>query len=77
MTIAAATMIWTAMAAYLAAGFVFALLFALSGAMRIDHAAKGAGIFFRLLIVPGAALLWPLLLLMWIVGAGANKRDAA
>jgi hypothetical protein len=77
MTIAAAEMIWIGAAAYLAAGVLFALLFAFAGAARLDRATKSAGPFFRFLIVPGAALLWPLLALMWIVGAGANRRDAA
>lgn len=76
MTAHTAEMIWAAIAAYLAAGFVFALPFAFGGAVRMDRAVKGAGFFFRLLIVPGAALLWPLMLLLWIAGAGANRRDA-
>lgn len=77
MTIATAEMIWAAVAIYLAIGFVMALAFAFGGAPRIDGAAKDAGLFFRLLIMPGTALLWPLILLMWIAGVGANKRDAA
>ena len=77
MTVTTATMIWTGVAAYLAAGLLFAVMFAFGGAVRIDRAAKGSGLFFRALIVPGAALLWPLLLLMWVFGAGADKRDAA
>ncbi len=77
MTIAAAEMIWIGAAAYLAAGLLFALAFAFGGAARIDRATQGAGVFFRLLILPGAALLWPLVLVMWIAGAGANRRDAA
>lgn len=77
MTIATAEMIWTAVAIYLAIGFLMALAFAFGGASRIDRAAKHAGMFFRLLIMPGTALLWPLILLMWMAGVGANKRDAA
>jgi hypothetical protein len=49
---------------YLAIGLVFAIPFALIGAKRIDpHAAR-----FRLLIIPGAAALWPLLLQRWVAG---------
>ena len=77
MTIAAAEMMWIGAAAYLAVGALFALFFAFAGAARLDRATKGAGPFFRLLLLPGAALLWPLLALMWIAGAGANRRDAA
>mgnify|MGYP006891165931 CR=1 FL=1 len=66
-----------AVAIYLAIGAALAVFLAAGGAVRLDRAAKGAGIVFRIFIIPGAALLWPLLLLMWIAGAGANKRDAA
>lgn len=77
MTIAAAEMFWIGAAAYCAAGALFALIFVFAGAARIDRATKGTGVLFRLLILPGAVLLWPFLLLMWVAGAGANRRDAA
>lgn len=77
MSVGAAVMLWTAVGGYLALGLLFALAFTFGGAVRIDRATTDAGLLFRLLILPGAALLWPLLLLMWIAGAGANKRDAA
>lgn len=50
-------------AAYVAIGVVFALWFAASGVDRFDGAARGAGITFRALIFPGAAALWPVLLM--------------
>jgi membrane protein implicated in regulation of membrane protease activity len=54
--------------AYLAIGLVFAVPFALVGAKKIDpHAAKGSW-GFRLLIIPGATALWPLLLRRWVAG---------
>jgi hypothetical protein len=77
MTIDAAEKIWLAAGAYLAAGAVFAALFVALGVRRMDAATKGAGLLFRLLIAPGTALLWPILLLMWVSGASANRRDAA
>jgi hypothetical protein len=52
--------------AYLALGLVFAIAFASFGVGRIDPAAHGATLGFRLLIVPGSALLWPLLLRRWL-----------
>ena len=54
--------------AYLALGAVFAPAFALAGAQRIDPAARGATWGFRVLILPGAAALWPLLLRRWWLG---------
>jgi len=39
------------------------------GVDRIDPNARGAGLGFRLLILPGSAALWPLLLRRWIAGS--------
>lgn len=55
-------------ALYLAAGAVFALAFLLFGLTRIDHGAKGAGLGFRLMILPGLIALWPLMLIRWLSG---------
>ena len=46
---------------YLGAGCAFAIWFAIAGVGRIDPAAANAGTGFRVLLVPGAAALWPLL----------------
>ena len=55
--------------AYLACGLIFAFPFAFVGARRIDpHAVHGSW-GFRLLIIPGATALWPLLLRRWFSGA--------
>ncbi len=53
---------------YIACGLVFAPLFAWRGARRIDPAAKTAGLGFRLIILPGAVALWPVLLRRWHSG---------
>lgn len=52
--------------AYAAFGLLFAVVFVVAGVGRIDHAAAGSGLGFRLMILPGAAALWPLLLVRWI-----------
>jgi hypothetical protein len=57
--------IWLA-GAYVAAGLVFAAAFVTWGVQRMDPAAKGAPLGFRLLILPGSAALWPLLLRRWM-----------
>jgi hypothetical protein len=36
------------------------------GIQRVDPAARGMPLTARVLLVPGAAALWPLLLLKWI-----------
>ena len=68
---------------YLALGLLFALAFAARGCRSIDPAAKDGTLGFRILIVPGAAALWPLLLRRWITGVRSPPaernahRDAA
>ena len=53
---------------YLACGLLFALPFAFLGVGRIDpHASHGTW-GFRLLIIPGATALWPILLRRWVKG---------
>ena len=58
----------TNVAIYLAIGAIFAPVFAFWGARRIDPAATTATLGFRILIMPGAVLLWPLLLYRWLRG---------
>ena len=55
-----------ALGAYLAIGAGFAVFFATWGAQAIDPAAKGMPIAARLLILPGAMGLWPVLLVKWL-----------
>jgi hypothetical protein len=58
-----------AFATYLLCGCVFAIAFVLVGVKRMDpHAAQGSW-GFRLLIIPGAVFLWPLLAKRWLSGA--------
>jgi hypothetical protein len=58
---------------YLAVGVVSAAAFATVGVAAVDPAAKGAPIGFRLMIVPGAAALWPLVLVRW--ARASRRRD--
>ena len=44
---------------YLGAGTIVALLFAFGVVARVEPSAHGASFMFKLLIVPGATLLWP------------------
>jgi hypothetical protein len=56
------------LAAYLAAGVFVGVPFVLVGAGRMDSAARGAPVGFRVLIFPGVVALWPLLVWMWARG---------
>ena len=51
---------------YAAAGLVFVAAFVIAGIGRIDQVANGSSIGFRLIVLPGAAALWPLLLRRWL-----------
>ena len=67
---------------YLLAGLLFALPFVARGIERIDPAAHGASWGFRLLVLPGAVALWPILLRRWWRGtpppveSNAHRRAA-
>lgn len=58
-------LILAALSIYFAIGVVFALAFVLRGAVRVDPAARGTPLSVRVLILPGAAALWPVLLVKW------------
>ena len=51
---------------YLAIGVVFALGFAWRGWRAIESPGTEGTIVFRILLIPGATLLWPLLLRRWL-----------
>jgi hypothetical protein len=51
--------------AYAGIGVAFAIAFAARGAGVVDPAARGAPVGFRLLLIPGAVALWPLLGVRW------------
>lgn len=52
-------------AIYLGLGILFAVGFVVWGIERIDPATRGTTFGFRMLLVPGAAALWPLLAVYW------------
>jgi hypothetical protein len=57
-----------ALAIYLLCGLAFAIAFVFAGAGKIDPHAERGSWGFRLLILPGAAALWPLLARRWWKG---------
>ena len=52
--------------AYLLCGVLFAIPFIIKGVSAIDEGAQGATFGFRIMILPGSIVFWPLLLLKWI-----------
>tara|TARA_R110002096_G_scaffold24760_6_gene77923 strand:- start:1219 stop:1467 length:249 start_codon:yes stop_codon:yes gene_type:complete len=57
------------LAVYLGFGLIFAILFVFLGVKRIDHAAAGGKLGFKLMIIPGCMIFWPFLFIRWITGA--------
>jgi hypothetical protein len=58
------------LALYAAIGVVTALAFVIFGVTRVQPAAVSLGA--RILILPGAAALWPYVLKRWIAARGAR-----
>jgi hypothetical protein len=52
-------------AGYAFLGLLFAGPFLVRGVMRLDPAAKGTSLAFRLAILPGTVALWPVLARKW------------
>ena len=53
---------------YFVCGVLFAAVFVTVGVSGVDATAKGAGLGFRMLILPGSVALWPYLLIKWVRG---------
>ena len=69
-----ATWLVNILAIYSAVGIVFAIAFVWKGAAKIDPAAVAGTWGFRLLILPGAAALWPILARRWLAGQGPPEE---
>ncbi|MEP7272337.1 MAG: hypothetical protein ABI882_12605 [Acidobacteriota bacterium] len=61
--------------AYFVAGALFAVYFVVAGVERLDKAARGSSIWFRLLILPGSIALWPYLLLRLLGGQESPRVE--
>ena len=70
-----ATSILAIVSIYAAVGILVGTAFVLVGVSRVDQSATGSGApwHFRLAILPGSAMLWPLVLRWW-VGASRSSR---
>lgn len=66
MLVLVVTIILIAFAAYLAAGVIFVIPFQIKGLRKIDEGVHGSSIGFRIIIIPGCIMFWPILLQKWI-----------
>lgn len=46
---------------YTGFGLLFSIWFVARGVTMVDESASGSGVLFRLLLIPGATVFWPLL----------------
>lgn len=53
---------------YLFAGFIFSVVFVIFGIHRVDPDATGWSIGFRIIILPGLCVFWPLFAVRWVRG---------
>ena len=53
-------------AIYLALGVFFAIPFLMKGLNKIDEGAHGSTIGFKIIIIPGVIVFWPVLLSKWM-----------
>ncbi len=62
----------TLVVTWLATGVLVAVPFLAFGVSRVVDGAAGSSLLFRLMMLPGAALLWPVVLQRWLT---AGRRD--
>ena len=53
-------------AVYLLLGILFVIPFLTKGLTKVDEGARGGTIGFKIIIIPGVIVFWPLLLRRWI-----------
>jgi hypothetical protein len=55
-------------AIYLLAGVLFVIPFLMKGLTKVDEGAHGSTIGFKIIIIPGVIVFWPVLLSKWMKG---------
>jgi hypothetical protein len=75
--VAFASLLTIALGLYVLVGLLFAVPFVLRGVHRIDPVARESTLGFRLIILPGAVALWPLLAVRWSRSQGPPRETNA
>ena len=55
-------------AIYLALGVLFVIPFLMKGLTKVDEGAHGSTMGFKIIIIPGVIVFWPVLLSKWMKG---------
>ena len=53
-------------AIYLLGGVLFVIPFLMKGLNKIDEGANGSTIGFKIIVIPGVIVFWPVLLAKWM-----------
>ena len=64
-----------AITAYLIAGIVFTIFFQAKGLSKIDEGVHGSSWGFRIIIIPGCIVFWPVLLKKWMKITRTSKEE--
>jgi hypothetical protein len=71
------TWLLAALGLYLLVGLLVAVPFAFVGAKRIDPSAEAGTWGFKMLIIPGTMVFWPLMLRRWLTGQAPPVESSA
>jgi hypothetical protein len=71
------TILLSILGVYLLIGLLFGIAFAFAGVKKIDPAAAASGFGFKLLIIPGSMVFWPLLAKRWAKGTPPPEECSA
>jgi len=55
-------------AVYLVLGLLFVIPFLMKGLTKVDEGAHGSTMGFKIIIIPGVIVFWPVLLSKWMKG---------
>jgi membrane protein implicated in regulation of membrane protease activity len=63
------------LAVYLGVGVLFALAFVIRGAAAMDPVARTTPLHVRIILLPGATALWPMLLVKWFSSPSPTSEN--
>jgi Na+-driven multidrug efflux pump len=63
-------------AVYLLMGVLFVIPFLMKGLKKVDEGAHGSTVGFKIIIIPGVIVLWPMLLSKWMTNLNHEDTKA-
>jgi hypothetical protein len=60
---------------YLLSGVLFVIPFLIKGITKVDEGAHGGSTGFKVIIIPGVIVFWPVLLRKWIKKLTAENKS--